>query len=76
MVTHSCGFCGIILKNIFLVTVDMHLKWPKVSMISSTTLSKTMNVLRQMFAAYGLPDKITLIMDPYSFLMILPHSLK
>ena len=32
------------------VTVDTHSKWPEVSMMSSTTVSKTLNVLRQMFA--------------------------
>ena len=44
--------------TMFLVTVDAHSKWPEVSMMSSTTVSKIMDVLRQMFAAYGLPDQI------------------
>ena len=51
-------FAGPLQGTMFLVTVDAHLKWPEVSMMSSTTVSKTMDVLRQMFAAYGLPDQI------------------
>ena len=51
-------FAGPFQGKMFLVTVDAHSKWPEVSMMSSTTVSKTMDVLRQMFAAYGLPDQI------------------
>ena len=51
-------FAGPFQGTMFLVTVDAHLKWPEVSMMSSTTVSKTMDVLRQMFAAYGLPHQI------------------
>ena len=58
MAMHSCGFCGTISRNNILLTVEMHSKWPEVSVISSTTVSKTMDVLRQMFATYGLPDLI------------------
>ena len=51
-------FVGPFQGTMFLVTVDVHSKWPEVSMVSSITVSKTMGVLRQMFAAYGLPDQI------------------
>ena len=51
-------FAGPFQGTMFLVTVDAHSKWPEVSMMSFTTVSKTMDVLRQMFAAYGLPDQI------------------
>ena len=51
-------FAGPFQGTMFLVTVDAHSKWPVVSMMSSTTVSKTMDVLRQMFAAYCLSDQI------------------
>ena len=42
----------------FLVAVDAHSKWPEVSVMSTTTVSKAIDILRQMFAAYGLPYQI------------------
>ena len=42
----------------FLVAVDSHSKWPEVFIMSTTTVSKTIEVLCVMFAAYGLPDQI------------------
>ena len=41
-----------------LVAVDSHSKWPEVFIMSTTTVSKTIEVLCVMFAAYGLPDQI------------------
>ena len=51
-------FAGPFQGTMFLVTVNMHSKWPEVSMMSPTTVNKTMDVLREMFDAYGLPDQI------------------
>ena len=43
-------------NKMYLVIVDAHSKWPEVYEMSSTTSSMTITVLRQVFAAYGLPD--------------------
>ena len=53
----NLDFAGPFQGAMFLVAVDSHSKWPEV-FIMSTTVSKTIEVLRVMFAAYGLPDQI------------------
>ena len=42
----------------FLVMVDARSKWPEVFLMTQTTASKTIALLRQTFAAYGLPDQV------------------
>ena len=42
---------------LFVVT-DAHSKWPEVCVMDSTTSSKTISVLREMFARYGLPRQL------------------
>ena len=42
----------------FLLAIDAHSKWGEVQEMSSTTAVKTVEVLRRMFAAYGLPLQI------------------
>ena len=69
-------FAGPFQGTMFLVTVDVHSEWPEVSMMSSTTVSKTMDVLRQMLATYGSPHQIVSDNGLNSFLMILSRSLK
>ena len=51
-------FAGPFQGAMFLVCADAHSKWPEVHIMSSTTTTKTLEVLRQMFAAYGLPEQI------------------
>ncbi|XP_040072060.1 uncharacterized protein K02A2.6-like [Ixodes scapularis] len=41
-----------------LVLVDVHSKWVEVFVMSSTTAEKTMEKLRSVFAAYGLPEEV------------------
>lgn len=41
----------------FLVLVDSHSKWLEVVPMT-TTLSKTIEVLRSIFASYGLPEEV------------------
>ena len=67
MATHSCGFCRTISRNNVLVTENAHLKWRQVSMMSSTTVNNTIDVLRLMFAAYGLTDQINSDNGPQFF---------
>jgi len=41
-----------------LVVVDAHSKWPAVIPMSSTTASKTIEALRDLFARFGIPEQI------------------
>ena len=41
-----------------LLLVDAHSKWPEVHYMSSTTAAKTIQVLRTMFARYGIPEQL------------------
>nr|XP_055071051.1 uncharacterized protein K02A2.6-like [Misgurnus anguillicaudatus] len=40
----------------YLVVVDAHSKWPEVRLMTSTTAGKTIDVLRNLFSHYGLPE--------------------
>ena len=51
-------FAGPFQGSMFLVCVDAHSKWPEAHIMSSTTTTKTLEVLRQIFAAHGLPEQI------------------
>ena len=42
----------------FLVVVNAHSKWPEVIPLSSTTISKTMKVLHDLFTRFGIPEQI------------------
>ncbi len=42
----------------FLVLIDSRSKWIEVELMTSTTTSKTIEVLRELFAAYGLPEEV------------------
>lgn len=42
----------------FLVCVDAHSKWPEVQLMTTTTATRTVDILRQIFSAYGLPEQI------------------
>ena len=51
-------FVGPFLGRMFLVLVDAHSKWPKVIEMKSITAHKTIQVLRNIFARYGLPKQL------------------
>ena len=46
-------FAGSFLEHMFLIKIDAHLKWPEVHVMNSITASKTIDVLRQIFAQFG-----------------------
>ena len=48
-------FAGPFLGSMFLVLVDSHSKWMEVEPMESTTTERTVEVLRALFARYGLP---------------------
>ena len=41
-----------------LFLIDSHSKWIEVKLMSSTTIAKTTEVLRGIFASYGLPKEL------------------
>ena len=48
-------FAGPVAGKMLLIIMDAHSKWPEVMVMDSTTSSKTITVLRETFARYGLP---------------------
>ena len=50
-------FAGPFQGAMFLVAVDAHSKWPEFAM-QSTTVSKTVELLRQLFSRFGLPEQV------------------
>ena len=51
-------FAGPFLGRMFLVMVDAHSKWPEVIEMNTTTTERTIQVMRTVFARYGLPKQI------------------
>ena len=51
-------FAGPLCGKTYFIIVDAHSKWPEVFEMTSTTTLKTIDILRQVFAAYGLPDQL------------------
>ena len=51
-------FAGPFLDKMFLIVVDAHSKWPEVVQMSTTTTTKTVEVLQVLFAKYGLPEQL------------------
>ena len=51
-------FAGPFMGGSYLIAVDAHSKWPEVHYMSSTTAAKTIQVLRTMFARYGIPEQL------------------
>ena len=51
-------FAGPFKGKMFFIVVDGHSKWPEVIEMKSTTSEKTIEILRQLFACYGLPEQL------------------
>lgn len=51
-------FAGPFEGHMYFIVVDAHSKWPEVSIMDSTTTSKTIQVLRGLFSHYGVPNVI------------------
>ena len=51
-------FAGPFQGRMFFLIVDAHSKWPEVREVGATTTAKTIEVLRQLFCAYGLPEQL------------------
>ena len=51
-------FAGPFLGKMYFLIVDAHSKWGEVFPMTQTTTTKTLEVLRQVFASYGLPEQV------------------
>ena len=51
-------FAGPFMGSMFMVVVDAHSKWLEVIPMSTTTTEKTLDALRNLFAAYGIPQQL------------------
>uniref|UniRef100_A0A8C9TGR2 Gypsy retrotransposon integrase-like protein 1 n=1 Tax=Scleropages formosus TaxID=113540 RepID=A0A8C9TGR2_SCLFO len=45
-------------QQLFLIVMDAYARWPEIVPMQSTTSAKTIEVLRHLFAAYGLPQEV------------------
>ena len=51
-------FAGPFQGKMYFILVDAHSKWPEVIPMSTTTSNQTIAVLRQLFAAHGIPQQL------------------
>ena len=51
-------FAGPFMGTSFFVIIDAYFKWPEVFEMTTTSTAKTVAKLRELFAAYGLPEQI------------------
>ena len=51
-------FAGPFLGEMFFLAIDAHLKWGEVYPMVHTSSSKTIELLRHLFASYGLPEQL------------------
>ena len=51
-------FTGPFLNKMYFDVVDAHSKWPEIYEMSQTMSTKTITVLRHLFASYGLPEQV------------------
>ena len=51
-------YAGPFMGHMFLIVVDAQSKWPEVLLTGSTYSERTVKLLRQVFARYGLPQHL------------------
>ena len=51
-------YAGSFMGHMFLIVVDAHSKWPEVLLTGSTSSERTVELLREVFAQYGLPEHL------------------
>ena len=51
-------FAGPLFGKMYLLVVDSHSKWPEIREMSSTSTTETIQVLRQVFSVFGLPEQL------------------
>ena len=51
-------FAGPLQGKMMLVVIDAHSKWPDVVVLTSTTATRTIEALRELFARFGIPKQL------------------
>ena len=51
-------FAALIIGKMLLVIVDSYSKWPEIYVMNNTSASKTITVLREVFACCGIPRQL------------------
>ena len=54
----NLDFAGPFQGSMFFIAVDAYSKWSEVRVMNSTTTAKTLDVLRDWFAAHGIPHQL------------------
>ena len=54
----ACDFAGPLLGKMFQIAVDAHSKWPEIAIMTTTTTTKTITALREIFSQNGIPRQI------------------
>ena len=49
-------YAGPFMRHMFLIVMDAHSKWPEVLLTGSTSSERSVELLREAFARYGLPE--------------------
>ena len=49
-------FAGLFMHKMFILVTDAHSKWPAIIEMKDTTAPNTIQEVRKLFAAYGLPQ--------------------
>ena len=62
--------------SMFLIAVDVNFKWPEVFVMKETTATKTIEILRVIFARFGLPEQIVTDNGPQFVSEEFSHFLK
>ena len=57
-------FAGTLYGKTYFVIVNVHSKWPEVYELISTTTLKTIDIIRQVFAAYSLSNQLASDIGP------------
>ena len=58
-------FAGPFMDSMWLIIVDVHSKWPEVLRMSSTTSSKLISTLSEVFSRFGLPIELVSDNEPH-----------
>lgn len=75
-IERDCIFMGLFLGKMVLVAIDLHFKWPEVIIMTSTTTSKTIAVLCDLFSCNGIPRHLVsdngpqFILEEFSHFMV------
>ena len=58
-------FVGAAIEKVLLIAMDTHSKWPEVVVMNSTTAGQTIVVPWNLFAHYGLPERLVQLTTVY-----------